>query len=64
MEVFKIHGNTYGVITSNYKQKQALFKLVGKRDTMATYYGSDGRKEQFKVTAKECDLINEKLRSE
>jgi len=65
MEVFRVHRNTYGVITKNYKQKQALFRLIGKRDPVATYYEPNvrGKKEQFTITAKECDLINEKLRT-
>jgi hypothetical protein len=55
--------DTWAVKTKTAKEKRALFKIIGKRDRTAIYFHPDGtREEQFSVSTREADQINEQIR--
>lgn len=64
MELFKMSHTQWAVIVKSRKEKNQLFKVIEKRDPFAVHYMPGGeRHEQFTVTVKEADMINEQIRS-
>lgn len=63
MDIFKGDHTHWYVIAENAKEKKQIFKLIGKRNRTAIYFHPDGRKtEQFPITVKEADILNEHVR--